>query len=226
MHKNYPVERVDISNGFGDVGWRIHHGVDFRPKVYGVVGDPVYATHDGFVVWAKGTKFAAGNPWEQLPNNGNNGNSIILKAAPPNHATHTMYCHLDKILVREGQYVKAGQQIGTMGCTGYVLPEGTGGTHLHWEMFIDYSEGEYPPNTFYGRVNPLEYMDKPVQVQKPSSSKENKVTPAQLQAILDAIAYEGDQTRKVLTQDYYLGRGKNRRLYPSIATLLNRVLGK
>jgi hypothetical protein len=26
-------------------------------------------------------------------------------------------------------------------------------------MFIDYSEGQYPDGTFYGRVDPLQYFD-------------------------------------------------------------------
>lgn len=157
----WPVDHPDISQRFNMVNGREannHQGLDLRPRVPGVTGDPIYAPADGFVVWASGSTFAASNPWEQLPNNGNNGRSVILQHVAPHQAVASMYCHLESIAVREGQWVTAGTIIGYMGWTGYVLPNSPQGTHLHWEVFIDYGNGQYPEGTFYGRVDPLEYF--------------------------------------------------------------------
>jgi murein DD-endopeptidase MepM/ murein hydrolase activator NlpD len=154
MFKRHPVDNPTITYGFGagsDKWGAVGHlGVDYG----GYEGQPIYAPADGFVVWARGSAAAAGNTWEQIPGSGNNGNCIIINHAPENWATHTLYAHLSGFNVTEGQHVTAGQIIGYMGNTGYSF-----GTHLHWEMFIDYSEGQYPAGTFYGRVNPLDHFD-------------------------------------------------------------------
>lgn len=47
----------------------------------------------------------------------------------------TFYCHLDKVLVSEGQEVAAGQHIGYMGCTGHVVSSTGDGTHLHFTVW-------------------------------------------------------------------------------------------
>lgn len=44
-------------------------------------------------------------------------------------------CHLDSYIVKAGQVVQAGQVVGYMGYTGYTIPSGIGGTHLHWVMW-------------------------------------------------------------------------------------------
>jgi len=53
-----------------------------------------------------------------------------------NGNTQVRYCHLSRIDVTEGQQVTAGQQIGTCGWTGYVLPKSPKGAHLHFEVLI------------------------------------------------------------------------------------------
>jgi hypothetical protein len=56
--------------------------------------------------------------------------------------------HNDRILVSVGQQVSKGQQLGTMGFTGYTIPNDTkGGTHCHWVLWVDGV-----------RVNPLDYV--------------------------------------------------------------------
>lgn len=48
----------------------------------------------------------------------------------------TLYAHLDKVLVKEGQTVAKGQLIGYMGCTGSVRSStGGDGTHLHYTVW-------------------------------------------------------------------------------------------
>lgn len=56
------------------------------------------------------------------------GNRLELTAGSNRHG----FCHLEKSLVRVGQSVKRGQAIGVMGYTGYTIPSGVNGTHLHW----------------------------------------------------------------------------------------------
>ena len=157
--KRHPVDRPSISQRFAAVSDRGSHlGVDYRPDYPGQTDFPVYAAHDGFVVFSRDTGHDYGNPWEQIPNNGNNGRSIIIQAVAPHQACATSYNHLGTRAVKEGQWVTAGTFIGYMGWSGFVLPADTNGTHLHFELFIDYGNGQYPAGTFYGRVNPLDYF--------------------------------------------------------------------
>ena len=59
----------------------------------------------------------------------------------------TRYAHLDSINVHVGQIVKAGQQIATVGDTGFVRKSGKDASHLHFEI---YQDGQ--------RVNPLNFL--------------------------------------------------------------------
>lgn len=51
-------------------------------------------------------------------------------------STEVRYCHLDEIYVKNGQRVEQGQQIGTCGWTGYVIPKSQAGAHLHFELLL------------------------------------------------------------------------------------------
>jgi len=44
----------------------------------------------------------------------------------------TMYCHMDSIKVKDGQLIKRGEQIGSIGMTGRVT-----GPHLHWSISMN-----------------------------------------------------------------------------------------
>lgn len=74
------------------------------------------------------------------------GNMVLIKH--PN-GMKTRYAHLEKVLVKVGQYVAAGQQIGVQGNTGNSY-----GTHLHYEVY----------NSAGKRINPEPYIEKPVYV--------------------------------------------------------------
>ncbi|MCR4442287.1 MAG: M23 family metallopeptidase [Peptococcaceae bacterium] len=69
------------------------------------------------------------------------GNTVIIDHGLKLYST---YCHMDKILVKEGEEVKKGQVIGQVGSTGFST-----GPHLHWNISIG--------STF---VNPWLFLDK------------------------------------------------------------------
>ena len=84
-----------------------HTGIDIAANQ----GTSVVAAHDGTVI--------------QAGANGNYGISITIQKA---HLT-TLYGHCEKINVKKGEEVKAGQTIGQVGMTGNAT-----GPHLHFEV--------------------------------------------------------------------------------------------
>ena len=149
----HPVDNPRITQPFGvKNSWEAqpHMGVDYGAPE----GTPIYAPCDGFVVWASFDVFPYGNTWEMIPGSGNSGGCVILQPPAPHTSLQTSFSHMSEILVRPGQWVTAGTMIGRVGNTGFSF-----GEHLHWEAFIDYAEGVYPPGTYWGRVNPLDYFN-------------------------------------------------------------------
>ncbi len=116
--KSYPLGKpmieTDIRSGFG---YRkdpfrsrpaFHSGVDFEAKQ----GQPVFATADGIVEKA-GWYYSYGN-------------TVIIKHE---NGYETLYGHLTRVNVKDGQSVKSGDLIGNAGSTGRST-----GTHLHYEI--------------------------------------------------------------------------------------------
>lgn len=56
------------------------------------------------------------------------------------------FAHLERILIAPGQSVKKGQPIAIMGYTGYTIPSGSGGRHLHWWIKKQNGVYVYPPS--------------------------------------------------------------------------------
>ncbi len=99
-----------FTSPFGMRWGRMHNGTDFAASH----GTPIYATADGVI-------YSAG--WGQ-------GYGKLVKIQ---HAfgIETRYAHMSEILVKVGQRVSRGQQIGAMGNTGRST-----GTHLHYEVRV------------------------------------------------------------------------------------------
>ena len=95
-------------NPFGGSNVETHKGLDIK----GPFGAPVKSMAKGQVVFA-GTR-------------GGFGNCIMLRHG---NGFETLYGHLSKILVRVGQQIDIGQQIGNIGSTGRST-----GPHLHYEV--------------------------------------------------------------------------------------------
>lgn len=95
-------------NPFGGENVEVHKGLDIAAPY----GSPVKAM-------AKGTVEFAGL-------RGGFGNCIMLKHG---NGFETLYGHLSKILVKVGQQINIGQQIGNVGSTGRST-----GPHLHYEI--------------------------------------------------------------------------------------------
>lgn len=105
-----------VTSGFG---WRIHpvdgkrkfhHAIDYRGKK----GDLVIAPADGVVEYAAYNKKSG------------YGKMIIIAHA---NGFKTLYGHLNKLLVKSGQMVTKGTDIGHIGNTGR-----SSGPHLHYEV--------------------------------------------------------------------------------------------
>ncbi len=92
---------------------RVHNGIDI--KVY--VGDTIRSAFDGKVRIVKNQGRRRGY-----------GKYILIRH---NNGIETLYGHLSKWLVTEGQNVKAGQPIGLGGNTGR-----SSGSHLHFETLL------------------------------------------------------------------------------------------
>lgn len=109
-----------------------HHGVEFQ----NAFGTPVHAAGDGTVVFADADKTVRFSPWTNFY-----GNVIVIRHAGE---MYTLYAHLSEILVKAGDEIRAGDEIGRVGATG-----GATGSHLHFEVrvggdYADYFSTENP----------------------------------------------------------------------------------
>ena len=119
----FPVPSCkSISCGF--YGYTNHNGMDFaNPKIN---GQKVVAAKDGKIMSVQLLDYSYGHHvWI------NHGDNIA-----------TLYAHMSRIVVKEGQYVKQGQVIGYVGTTG-----NSTGPHLHFGLLVD---GKF--------VNPINYF--------------------------------------------------------------------
>jgi len=88
--------------------WRMHTGVDLAAPM----GTPVFAAKAGRVLLVQAV--------------GGYGNTVLLDHG---EGVETLYAHLQQALVREGDWIGQGVQLGVVGMTGAAT-----GPHLHFEL--------------------------------------------------------------------------------------------
>jgi murein DD-endopeptidase MepM/ murein hydrolase activator NlpD len=112
-----PIRNSYVTSGFGTRadpfgrGAASHKGIDFHARI----GDPVMAVADG-VVRFSGVKGGYGNVVDV-----DHGNGYV-----------TRYAHNSRLSVREGDLVRAGQEVAKAGSTGRST-----GAHVHFEVWQD-----------------------------------------------------------------------------------------
>jgi murein DD-endopeptidase MepM/ murein hydrolase activator NlpD len=125
---DYPVGKPDAAGYYKARGMRlrppVHFGEDWNGAGGGDsdMGAPVYSIGDGVVTWAYDVR----QGW---------GNVVIIRYAYRDPASgqvrfiDALYGHLREMLVKVGQIVKRGQQVGTIGNN-----RGMYAAHLHFEI--------------------------------------------------------------------------------------------
>jgi len=135
-----PVSNKDLNRIASGFGYRIdpvykttkmHEGLDFAAPQ----GTPIYATADGTITTAGST----GNGY---------GNHVIINHG---YGYETLYGHMVRVKVRNGETVKRGQVIGWVGSTGKST-----GPHLHYEVHKNGTKID-PIYFFYNDLSPEQF---------------------------------------------------------------------
>lgn len=125
---DFPVGKPNAEGYYKARGLRLnepqHFGEDWNGRAGGDkdLGDPVFAVADGVVTYAHNVHVG----W---------GNVVLTRHAYRDPSTgqvkyiDTLNGHLNEILVKDGQLIKRGQQIGTIGNNFGMYP-----AHLHFEI--------------------------------------------------------------------------------------------
>lgn len=136
-----PVSNKDLKRTASGYGYRsdpiyhvsiFHHGMDFACDT----GTPVYATGNGTVIHAK---------WQS-----GFGNLVEIDHG---YGYKTRYAHLSKILVKVGQNVVRGEEIGEAGSTGKST-----GPHVHYEVWVG-DRDVNPINYYFMDLNAEQYEE-------------------------------------------------------------------
>ncbi len=142
--KHNPTESTRITRIFGKQEHPIthivkdHNGIDIGAIIAGKQGDPLYAVSDGTVIISKVNGGGVDVGY---------GYYVVIQHV----GFATLYGHMQGLIVKVGQVVKAGQIIGHMGNTGTSTA-----THLHFGL----TEGEYAEMKW---INPEPYFLKEVE---------------------------------------------------------------
>jgi len=144
---DFPVGKPNAKGYYNaqKFGKNNHLGEDWNAVTGGDsdLGDPIYATANGYVKFAEDV----GGGW---------GNIIrILHKLPNGKKVESLYAHCDSILVKKRQWIKKGTKIGTIGtANGQYL------AHLHFELRDRVNMpigGGYSLNTD-GYLNPTKFI--------------------------------------------------------------------
>jgi murein DD-endopeptidase MepM/ murein hydrolase activator NlpD len=112
--------------------YRMHEGID----IINEVGTSVYASADGTVDFT-----------------GRRGGYGLAVEINHGYSLKTLYGHLSKIVVREGQQVKRGELIARSGNTGL-----SNGPHLHYEVRIN-GVAQNPTEYFFDDIHPRDFQN-------------------------------------------------------------------
>ncbi|MBC8126205.1 MAG: M23 family metallopeptidase [Gloeobacteraceae cyanobacterium ES-bin-144] len=144
-----------------------HHTGDDLNGIGGMntdLGDPVYATADGLVIYT-------GEPspgWGKI--------IVIAHKTPDGNSFHSMYAHLERIDVRLGGLVARGSKIGAVGTANGYYP-----AHLHFEMRasdgVDIGAG-------YGML-PLNRLDPQAWIDSTKNTSPSEITSSPLAWMLE-----------------------------------------
>lgn len=144
---DYPVGKPDAKGYYNaqPFGENNHLGDDWNAVTGGNtdLGDPIYAVANGYVISAKDIKGGWGNVIR------------IVHELPNKKKIESIYAHCDSIFVKQEQWVKRGEQIGTIGNA-----NGQYYAHLHLEIRNDISMpigGGYSKET-KGYLNPTNFI--------------------------------------------------------------------
>lgn len=135
-----PIENNDLTRTASGFGYRMHPIYEIRKMHSGMdftapVGTPVYATADGTVETAARSVRGLGN-------------RIIIDHG---FGYKTLYAYMDALLVRNGQKVKRGDVIGTVGNSGL-----SAAPHLHYEVHLNGTPVN-PVNYYFLELTPEQY---------------------------------------------------------------------
>jgi murein DD-endopeptidase MepM/ murein hydrolase activator NlpD len=109
---DWPVDDARMTRGYLPAKRRPHLGIDLASKK----NTPILASQGGTVIYA-GREFRG------------YGRMIMIESG---NGWATLYAHMEKILVQEGEKVSQGQIVGAMGRSGRAT-----GVHLHFEIRKD-----------------------------------------------------------------------------------------
>ena len=130
----WPLAAHTITAGWYYSDGKLHRAIDLRAAV----GTPVCAAEDGTVDWVQ--------TWDGRSTSGDQsyGNLVRIRHADYNGGKlQTLYAHLQRVTVKNGQAVREGEVIGYSGNTG-----NSTGPHLHFEVRLNGT-----------RCNPLNWLD-------------------------------------------------------------------
>ena len=172
---NWPL----ASYRYGGIFFRdvVHSGVD----IPGPTGTPILAAGNGHVIWADWGFFSG---WRENKNDPY-GMAVVIEHdfGYQGEPLYTIYAHMSRIDVVEGQWIKAGEQIGLVGDTGQ-----TTGSHLHFEVRV----GE---NDFYHTYNPELWIAPPQGWGVLSGFVGNKRGEPQRNLRITVYSYESERVR-------------------------------
>lgn len=153
---DFPVGKPNAEGYYKARGLRLrspqHFGEDWNGRAGGDkdLGDPVYAIADGIVTLAANVRTG----W---------GNVVLTRHAYRDPSSgqvkyiDTLNGHLDRIMVRQGQSIKRGQQIGTIGSNFGMYP-----AHLHFEIRHNISIGMFRndvPSDYANWADPTQFIN-------------------------------------------------------------------